>query len=115
MNDEDRIIRSALEPILRAPVPGVPLLREAQPERRGLPVAALVAAAGMLVLLTLILVSGPTDEIETPGNQQLSERIVVVEDRILLIEDAELQRLLRREVELLRRELELAREIAQDR
>jgi hypothetical protein len=105
MKDLDDRIRGVLDGLHQAPIPKIPRIRPAAPQRRAAP-PALFAAAAMLLLLAGSLTLMPS----RPQGQEtaLANRINALESRIARIEDEELRSLMGRELALLRRELELS-------
>ena len=105
MSDLDDRIRGALAGLRHAPAPAVPRIRPARPEPKT-PPPALLAAAGLLVLLAVALTFVPSRP--PAAEAALAVRITSLEARIAKIEHDELRSLLGRELALLRRELELS-------
>lgn len=99
MIDDDRDLREALEPLRAAPVPPAPDFR---PRRS--PLAAVVAAAGLLALLAWVM----RPPAPPPAEPPVAVRLQAVEGRIDSLSASTLKELLQTELALLRREAELA-------
>jgi hypothetical protein len=106
MSDLDERIRGALSGLRQAPIPKVPRIRPAAPERRAT-LPALLAAALMLLALAGSLITLPSRNrgLAAAG---VTARIDALEGRIAKIENEVLRTLMSRELALLRRELDLA-------